>query len=348
METVVTNLKEQYAQLKAESGSLRIRDAASQLGVSEVELLALGCGENVTRLRPEFANILGEIETLGYVMALSRNDEVVHERKGVYLNGDFSSPHASLFVGKDIDLRIFLSAWDSAFAVTETSNDQPRYSLQFFGKNGQAIHKIYMEAKSELEKYQELVAKYKNEDQSQIQPVDKTEKPAETELPDSEIDKAAFQESWNNLKDTHEFFGMLRKFKVTRTQALRLAPSTEFAQQIDHLGLRRTLNLAAERQVPIMVFVGNAGIIQIHSGAVKNIVDHGPWINVLDPAFNLHLKENAVAQTWIVRKPTEDGIVTSLELFNEKKELICTLFGERKPGIPELESWRQVIQDINI
>lgn len=348
METATSNLKEQYAQLKAE-GNLRIRDAATQLGVSEVELLALGCGENVTRLRPEFANILGEVESLGYVMALSRNDEVVHERKGVYLNGDFSSPHASLFVGKDIDLRIFLGPWDSAFAVTETSNDQPRYSLQFFAKNGQAIHKIYMiEGKSEFAAYDALVAKYKHEDQSQVQTVDRTEKPAETELPDSEIDVAAFQESWNNLKDTHEFFGMLRKFKVTRTQALRLAPSKEFAQQIDHLGLRRTLNLASERQVPIMVFVGNQGMIQIHSGPVKNIVDHGPWINVLDPIFNLHLKENAVAQTWIVRKPTEDGIVTSLELFNEKKELICTLFGERKPGIPELEGWREIIRDINI
>lgn len=347
METTVVNLKEQYAQLKAE-GAIRIREAASKLGVSEVELLALGCGENVTRLRPEFANILGEIESLGYVMALTRNDDVVHERKGVYLNGDFSSPHASLFVGKDIDLRIFLSAWSSAFAVTETSNDKPRYSIQFFGKNGQAIHKIYMEAKSDLEKYQELVAKYTNENQSQSEEVDRTERPAEAELPDSEIDAEGFKAAWLALKDTHEFFGMLRKFKVTRTQALRLAPTTEYAQKIDHLGLRRTLNLAAERQVSIMVFVGNPGMIQIHTGEVKNIVDHGPWINVLDPEFNLHLKEGAIDQAWIVRKPTEDGIITSLELFNEKKELICTLFGARKPGIPELESWREVIKDINI
>jgi putative hemin transport protein len=37
---------------------------------------------------------------LGKVMALTRNDECVHERKGTYLNGDFSSPHAQLFVGK--------------------------------------------------------------------------------------------------------------------------------------------------------------------------------------------------------------------------------------------------------
>lgn len=347
MEAIVANLKEQYAQLKAE-GPIRIREAAKQLGVSEVDLLVLGCGETVTRLRPEFKEILGQIESLGYVMALTRNDEVVHERKGVYLNGDFSNPHAQLFVGKDIDLRIFLSAWKSAFSVTEMNGDKPRYSLQFFAKDGSAVHKIYMQETSNMEKYHELVASFKADDQSQTEEVDRTEKAPEMEMPDDQIDAKGFQEAWLALKDTHEFYGMLRKFRVTRTQALRLAPEGEYAQKMDHLVLRRTLDLSAERQVPIMVFVGNSGMIQIHSGEVKNIVDHGPFINVLDPEFNLHLKEGAIDQAWIVRKPTEDGIITSLELFNEKKELICTLFGARKPGIPELESWRGVMKDVII
>ena len=343
METTA-NLKDQYAQLKEQK--VRIRDAAKQLGVSEAELLALGCGETVTRLRPEFEGILGKIESLGYVMALSRNDEVVHERKGVYENGSFG-PHASLFVGKDIDLRIFLSAWDSAFAVTEFVNDKPRYSLQFFGKDGQAVHKIYMEHKSNVDAYMALVEEFKNEDQSTVQNVINTPFQPENELADSEIDVEAFQKSWENLKDTHEFFGMLRSFKVTRTQALRLAPNEHYAKKVSNSALRQALNAVSEDQTPIMVFVGNKGIIQIHSGAVKNIVDHGPWINVLDPAFNLHLKEEAIVESWVVRKPTADGIVTSLELFNENKELICTLFGERKPGNPELEAWREVAAKLN-
>jgi putative hemin transport protein len=107
--------------------------------------------------------------------------------------------------------------------------------------------------------------------------------------------------------------------------------------------LRRALFSASENGVSIMVFVGNAGMIQIHTGTVKKIVEHGPWINVLDPDFNLHVKEPAISETWVVRKPTVDGFVTSIELFNEKGELICTLFGERKPGKPELESWRELV-----
>ena len=44
--------------------------------------------------------------------------------------GDFSSPHAQLFVGEDIDLRIFLNSWKHAFAVVEGD----KKSLQFLVK----------------------------------------------------------------------------------------------------------------------------------------------------------------------------------------------------------------------
>lgn len=338
-------LKEAYAQLKESEPKLRIRDYANRLNVSEAQLVALGVGTTAVRLRPEFISIFENLESLGYVMALTRNDEMVHERKGIYQNFS-TSPHASLFVGKDIDLRIFPSTWSTVFAVTE-GGDKPRYSIQFFTTDGVATHKVYLvDRKSDLDAFHALVEKFKDETQSaevqtgEILPLEVAE------IPDSEIDVKAFQEGWLTLKDTHEFFGLLKKHKLTRTQALRFAPSETHAKQIDNLALRRALELAAKDQVSIMVFVGNAGMIQIHTGEVKNIVEHGPWINVLDPEFNLHAREGAIAQSWIVRKPTEDGIVTSLELFNEKKELICTLFGARKPGVPELESWRKLVEQL--
>ena len=107
MSTLVSDLKEKWEALKTENPHLRIRNAAEELEVSEAELLATQVGEGVTVLKPDFQNILNKVEQLGKVMALTRNDECVHERKGMYLKGDFSSSHAQLFVGEDIDLRIF-------------------------------------------------------------------------------------------------------------------------------------------------------------------------------------------------------------------------------------------------
>ncbi len=70
------------------------------------------------------------------------------------------------------------------------------------------------------------------------------------------------------------------------------------------------------------------------------------WLNVLDPTFNLHLDERGVAESWVVRKPTEDGVVTSLELFDAQGKTCAMFFGKRKPGIPEDPRWREVVTQI--
>jgi putative hemin transport protein len=279
------------------------------------------------------------------VMALTRNDECVHERKGIYLNPDFSSPFAGLFVGEDIDLRIFLSHWDKAFAVVEQSEHGTRKSLQFFGKDGMAIHKIYLTKDSNDEAFDLLVDKYRADNQSTEETT--VEVPLIIdEKPDADIDAEGFREAWINLKDTHAFFGMLKKFGVTRTQALRLAPDPTYAHQIEKEGIVKMLESAAAQKLPIMCFVGNRGNIQIHTGPVRKTMWHGQWYNVMDPDFNLHLDMSKIASTWIVRKPTEDGMVTAIEVFNEMGEIIVQFFGKRKPGIPELEEWRELIASL--
>ena len=340
MSTLVNDLKEKWEALKAENPHLRIRNAASELGVSEAELLATSIGEGVTVLRPEFQDILTQAEQLGKVMALTRNDECVHERKGTYLNGDFSSPHAQLFVGEDIDLRIFLNQWKFAFAVVEGD----KKSLQFFGKDGLALHKIYLTKDSNETAFDSIIEKFKAEDQNQAFEFE-TVAPKASEKADSEIDVEGFQNAWTSLKDTHDFFMMTRKFGVSRTQALRLAPEG-FARKIDNSKVVNVLEDASEKQLPIMIFVGNRGIIQIHTGNVKKTLWHQQWFNVMDPDFNLHLDVTKIAEAWIVKKTTEDGEVTAIEVFNKEGDFIVQFFGKRKPGIPELQEWKDLVADL--
>lgn len=342
----ITDLKTQWDALKKEQPHLRIRNAAQVLGVSEMELLATKIGNGVTRLKPEMKEILSEIESLGKVMALTRNEECVHERKGVYLNGDFSNAHAGLFVGEDIDLRIFLMHWKKAFAVIEENARGISKSLHFFGKDGEAIHKIFLTPDSIEAAFEALVTKYTNENQDPIETTEAYQINLD-EKPDDEIDTQGFQQAWLDLKDTHNFFTMLRTFGVTRTQALRLAPSAYHAQQISKDAIVTMLEEAVKTKTPIMVFTGNRGNIQIHTGRIRKTMWHQDWYNIMDPDFNMHLDMSKIAQTWIVRKPTEDGIVTSIEVFNEMGDIIVQFFGKRKPGIPELEEWQQIIEKLN-
>lgn len=49
---------------------------------------------------------------------------------------------------------------------------------------------------------------------------------------------------------------------------------------------------------------------------LKKIVEIPGWINVMDTDFNLYHKTAAVSSTWLVKKPTVDGLEHSLEIFD--------------------------------
>lgn len=340
------DLKKRWAQFRAENPRIRIRDAAAHLGTSEAALLATEIGENVVRLTDNFDELLQEFHTLGRIMALTRNEEIVHERKGEYKNVEASDGHGKmgLVLGEDIDLRIFFSNWHFGFAVTSENTSGKLRSFQFFDIDGTAVHKVFLTDQSYLTAYESLVAKYKCDEQHHAIKISrKAAKPVEKR--DSEIDVENFRLAWAEMKDTHDFFGLTRRFGVSRQQALRLA-DREMAFQVPTESYQYILQKASETKSPIMIFVGNDGIIQIHTGKIENVLEARGWFNVMDENFNLHINQSEINSTWIVKKPTDDGIVSSLEMFNKRGENVALFFGKRKPGTPERQEWRELLATI--
>jgi putative hemin transport protein len=344
-------IRQSFKTLRADE-KMRHRDIAKRLEMSEGELIAaflgidtppLVIGEmQAVRLLPKWTEIMASIEALGEVMALTRNASCVHEKVGIYKKASQEGP-VGLMLG-EIDLRLFYHAWEYGFAVREMTKDGLQRSLQFFDRAGVAIHKIHLRAQSSVVNYDALLTQFQSHDQAPGIQVIEPGKPA-AELPDQEIDVTAWHQAWRAMRDTHDFFVLLRQFKVTRTQGLRLAEPA-FVQALPVTCVRDLLEIAASTATPLMVFVGNHGMLQIHSGPIHQVMLTGSWINVMDLRFNLHLQMDSVTQAWLVRKPTDDGIVTSVELFNSDGEAIAMFFGERKPGKPELGTWRALTDDL--
>lgn len=340
----------EFTRLRREKKA-RHRDIAEDLGISEGELIAAHAGLSLAngallgaeRLQPDWPAIIAALEPLGEVMALTRNASCVHEKTGVYRKASHNN-HVGLVLGGDIDLRVFYRQWAHGFAVREMGEKEVQRSLQFFDAAGQAVHKIFLKPQSDIAAYDALVTHFADADQAPGIAV-APPAPAPAELPDAQIDVAGFRAAWADLRDTHEFFTMLKKYSVSRLQGLRLAES-RFVQQLDKSCVLDLLKDAALEKVSIMAFVGNAGMIQIHSGPVHKIAVMGPWINILDTRFNLHLREDHIASAWVVKKPTVDGLVTSVELFDAKGDTIVMFFGERKPGVHELCEWRHIVDRV--
>ncbi|MBS0219696.1 MAG: hemin-degrading factor [Proteobacteria bacterium] len=334
-----SDLARRWIRLRDAKPALRVRDAAVTLGVSEAELVALGIGTTATPLAADWRTLLAEMPSVGRVMCLTRNEHCVHERHGCFETVQVSGPHG-LVLGSDIDLRLFLGQWRLGFAVRESSKSAERLSLQFFDASGEAVHKIYATDETDRDAFYALIARHTVTRPAPFALAPR--KPDTIDRPDSEIDIEGLRIAWRALNDTHDFFGMLGKFNIGRLQALRLVGS-EFARELPARALRAALEAASEQHLPIMIFVSSRGCIQIHTGPIRRLVETRGWFNVLDPTFSLHLNELGVAHVFSVRKPTEDGVITSIEAFDARGRTILLMFGARKPGQPELKPWRALI-----
>ncbi|WP_343315929.1 ChuX/HutX family heme-like substrate-binding protein [Brucella sp. BE17] len=339
---------EQILQARADNPKTREREFAQSLNISEADFIAAHCGlgeDAAISARHIDANVeklLQRVSSLGEVMALTRNESVVHEKIGPFEKAIWG-PHASLVLGQQIDLRIFPKHWVHGFAVRKNEGGDVRRSLQFFDAAGEAVHKIHLRPASNVDAYEALVAELLLDDQSASI---ETKLPVKGEKSDAtKVDIVAFRERWGSLTDVHQFVGLLKDFGVDRHQAVHLA-GQDFAWRVDLSAVEAMMNHAVQQQLPIMCFVGSRGCIQIHTGPIHEIKMLGPWLNVLDPTFHMHLRVDHIADAWVVRKPTKDGHVTSLEAYDTKGELIVQFFGERHEGEAELADWRMIAENL--
>lgn len=348
METIqesVKSLKQAWENLKSTSPQLRIRDAAAALGVTEAELLATGIGENVIRLTDNFTEQLEEFPKLGRVMALTRSEGCVLEHKGPFQKIEMhqAGPHKIATVIGPIEQRVFFAGWKFGFAVTTETPRGTMKSLQYFDKAGEAVMKVYLQEKSNPEAYAELVAKNTAPVQSAELELEAFPIPEYTSR--EELDFEGFSKDWESMKDTHDFFGMLRKYKLNRLDAVKWIDD-KWAYEVDRLSARKIVETAAETKLPIMIFAGNKGNIQIHQGKVQTVRQLGNWLNVLDPDFNMHLNEDTVDSAYVVHKNTDDGLVSAVELFDKTGEMVAQFFGLRKPGLPQKPEWKALVDSL--
>lgn len=329
----------QIREARRENPKQRERDLAGNLGISELELLAAHCGDGVVRLRPDVGALLLGLEAVGEVMALTRNDSAVHEKIGVYDKLSVGE-HSILALGEQIDLRIFPKVWQHAYAVEKRDEQGSRHSLQFFDAAGDAVHKVHLRVASDLAAYRQLVDRHVAPDQGQ----DVTVEPISAD--DDGISSATVEElrdRWSKLTDTHQFFGMLRSLKLSRREAMRMV-GEDYAWPLASGSVEQMMRAAAEIALPIMCFVGNRGCIQIHSGPIQNISPMGPWLNIVDETFHMHLRTDHIREVWGVRKPTKDGHVTSLEAYDAEGRMVVQFFGKRHEGHDERPDWRKVVE----
>ena len=325
---------QKYQAFKTQNPGKYARDIAAEFGISEAELTFARLGHDAVRLHEDARAILAALEAVGDTKCICRNEYAVHEQLGRFTNQHLSG-HAGLVLNpRALDLRLFMSQWASAFHLREQNERGERQSIQFFDHQGDAILKVYATPQTDRSAWEALAARFVVED---AQPL--VIKPAEPQQYASSADRETLEQEWRAMTNVHQFFGILKKHRLSRPQAFRLV-SDELARRVSNDALAQLLETVQRDGNEIMIFVGNRGCVQIFTGALEQVTPMKGWLNVFNKAFTLHLREGDIAESWITRKPTADGHVTSLELFAADGTQIAQLYGQRLEGQPEQAQWR--------
>lgn len=318
----------------------RDRDLAEKLHLSEAQLVAAHIGHGATAVVSHPDQIMHAAATFGETMALTRNASCVHEKIGVYDNYH-PGTHAAMVLTEEIDLRIFPGHWRHAYMVEKETDAGLRRSLQVFDAAGDAVHKVFLRDAAAADAWAAALDQLTLPDQETALTVTDRQPP---EAPKSDRSKRdILRKEWARLTDTHQFLRLASKLKMNRLGAYRIA-GAPFVRALAPAAVDQMLEALRDRQIEVMLFVGNRGCIQIHTGPVHTLRPMGPWQNVMDPGFNLHLRSDHIAEVWAVEKPTQRGPAVSVEAFDARGMLIFQVFGLGKEGRDSRPAWRAIVE----
>ncbi|WP_299739406.1 ChuX/HutX family heme-like substrate-binding protein [uncultured Roseobacter sp.] len=327
---------------RAADSKIRARDLADKLHITEAQLVAAHVGHGATAVVAHPDQIMHAAATFGETMALTRNNSCVHEKIGVYDNYH-PGAHAAMVLTEEIDLRIFPSHWRNAYLVETETEAGLRRSLQVFDAAGDAVHKVFLREETASVAWAEAKAQIALTNQETALTVAARQPPEAAKSDPGKLD--ILRKEWVRMTDTHQFLRLTSKLKMNRLGAYRIA-GAPFVRALPSQAVNMMLEAVRDRQVEIMLFVGNRGCIQIHTGPIQTLKPMGPWLNVMDKRFNLHLREDHIAEVWAVEKPTQRGPAVSVEAFDARGMLIFQIFGLGKEGRDSRPAWREIVEDL--
>lgn len=340
------NLWQQYLEKKATVAEPYFpRQAAQEMGVSEGALMA--DAPDTVYLGSNIRDLILKLDTLGQILSVVRNDVAVHEKKGLYEHVTLTARSGLALNVGGIDLRFFLSHWHHALGMVNKIGDRTMHSIQFYDEFGTAIEKVFLCDESKIAAWQALIDEFRTEGKPEfIEP--KQSEVAEIEPLPAERE-AAFQERWQEIKDVHHFGGLLETFKLDRQQAYRHAPAG-MTKQLDRGIWEQILQQVRDSGLKIMIFVGNRGVVQIQTGQVHNLKRAYGYLNILDnkepEGFDLHLRDDEIVESWVVRRPISEGYVTCIEGFDRDRQTVIQIFGFRAEGDDELTEWHRITDQL--
>lgn len=333
-------------QLRESKASGFMVDWAALLESSEGDLQACRVGREKVFPLKDIIAVLKALPSLGRVLAITRNQGVVNEYKGIYPEpklGEAGPQAAGIFLDiGGLDLRIFMGHWHWACAIEDETPKGKRLSLQFFDKHGVAVHKVFSLEETNLTAWQALLDEQAVAAEDSVLP-----KFVTAEIEDHSAPSSAKQvaEEWRQMKDVHQFFSLIRRHRITRFAAVQAVPD-DLSREVSIDAFQQLVDATAVQKMEIMIFVGSRGCVQIYTGKTQGIKPMRGWLNIFEENFTLHANPETFAYAYVTRKPQSGGWVSSLEVFDKQGSLLIQMYARREENGPEQIAWTELLANL--
>lgn len=113
--------------------------------------------------------------------------------------------------------------------------------------------------------------------------------------------------------------------------------SIDYDENVIDLTLRKILNKIAEDKIPVNIYAFGLDCTQCHSDTIKNVIDYGPWLNVMDKNFNIHVLEKNITvsnhgkrdgNNFIDFNDSNDSLVLSISANKKYNDIFNVVFEE--------------------
>jgi putative hemin transport protein len=300
--------------LREQKRSIYQRELSARLEVTEVDLAPAQIGVRAVRLQPSWQALIHGLGSVGPVVSLSGNDHAMLQGTAHYRAIETRGSTANISCG-NTDLCLFLSEWQTGLALTAEGPGGPSRSLEFFDAAGRSVHKVLLGAQSDVAAFEALVDAHASEDQSSPRNL----RPTVSERLSSKTLAGGADSDTAKLEETLPV--------IQRIGTVREPGSTDpiWSRRVSTASFRLVLDSAIESKLPLLLSVGNHGVLQMHTGLIHCRDEIDGLLNLRGPQFNLYVDDAGVAGAWVVGKQTSDGTVTSLELYDGGAEMVVSL-----------------------
>ena len=324
-------LRDAWDALRSVQPSIRPREGALALGVSEAELVATTCGQDTLRLCSPWPALLANVAPLGRVVAQTRTSRSILEQRAVYPTRTVGAqPPAA------IDIQAAYDRWFVGYATREAGVPQ----IAFYDRSGTAVHKVFLVDESGSDAWDALVRRHAHAVQSPGESLPPS-RPTRVR-PDAAIDVCTLRTGWAALKGAEGIDALLDSHRATRLQGIRLVGS-RWAARIPSTTLVRVLRQVAVDGTALTVTVANRGTAQSYRGPLQRVYSSGRWLSARALDVSVQVRPDRIATAWLVRAPLFAGMAHALEFFDAAGDPVLQLTGAREGNEPDPERWLALV-----